>query len=343
MAAPDMQSLQAELMLTLQRADRNRRIIRWTKTPIFLILVLWMFFVLVMSFAGPYFLTPAQYGFFSSGITAWMLPAMGLLIILELIFTRAYSAFARHEQTAVSQIVTTLFPGAEFQTPARNVPDQILRGSLFMEGYARSGDMYACTFASLALPASGTKLTVTDLGLGRNLSQGSAGIVGMYRMIIRPLFAARLENTPYDFRGMFAWAELEKRVPGSIVILPDHLENRLGYLARSIQRLRESDGRKLVQLEDPEFERLFVVYASDEVLCRRVLTPAMMRDITRLQQKYGRDMMLSFNASRFYIAVSMPDGFLSLRSGACGNARIVEEIHADIAATESILRELRLK
>ena len=301
-------------MLTLQRADRNRRIIRWTKTPIFLILVLWMFFVLVMSFAGPYFLTPAQYGFFSSGITAWMLPAMGLLIILELIFTRAYSAFARHEQTAVSQIVTTLFPGAEFQTPARNVPDQILRGSLFMEGYARSGDMYACTFASLALPASGAKLTVTDLGLGRNLSQGSA-----------------------------AWAELEKRVPGSIVILPDHLENRLGYLARSIQRLRESDGRKLVQLEDAEFERLFVVYASDEVLCRRVLTPAMMRDITRLQQKYGRDMMLSFNASRFYIAVSMPDGFLSLRSGACGNTRIVEEIHADIAATESILRELRLK
>ena len=53
MAAPDMQSLQAELMLTLQRADRNRRIIRWTKTPIFLILVLWMFIVLVMSFAGP--------------------------------------------------------------------------------------------------------------------------------------------------------------------------------------------------------------------------------------------------------------------------------------------------
>ena len=68
-----------------------------------------------------------------------------------------------------------------------------------------------------------------------------------------------------------------------------------------------------------------------------------MRDITRLQQKYGRDMMLSFNANRFYIAVSMPDGFLSLRSGAAGNGRIVEEIQADIAATESVLRELRIE
>lgn len=338
-----MQSLQAELMLTLRRAERNRRIIRWTKTPIFLAVVLWLIFVLFLNFSGPYFLTGDQYGVVSSGIMIWMLPAMALLIVLELVFVRAYSAFSRQEQAAVSHIVTTLFPGAEFQTPARNVPDHILRGSLFMSNYAKSGNLYACTFASLSLPACGSKLTVTDLGLGRNLSQGNAGLAGMYRTIVRPLFASCVEKSLYDFRGMFAWAEMEQRVPGSIVILPDHLENKLGYLARSIQRLKESDGRKLVQLEDPEFERLFAVYASDEVLCRRVLTPVMMRDITRLQQKYGRDMMLSFNANRFYIAVSMPDGFLSLRSEAAGNGRIVEEIQADIAATESVLRELRIE
>lgn len=338
-----MQSLQAELMLTLRRAERNRRIIRWTKTPIFLAVVLWLIFVLFLNFGGPYFLTGDQYGVVSSGIMIWMLPAMALLIVLELVFVRAYSAFSRQEQAAVSHIVTTLFPGAEFQTPARNVPDHILRGSLFMSNYAKSGNLYACTFASLSLPACGSKLTVTDLGLGRNLSQGNAGLAGMCRTIVRPLFASRVENSLYDFRGMFAWAGMEQRVPGSIVILPDHLENKLGYLARSIQRLKESDGRKLVQLEDPEFERLFAVYASDEVLCRRVLTPVMMRDITRLQQKYGRGMMLSFNANRFYIAVSMPDGFLSLRSGAAGNGRIVEEIQADIAATESVLRELRIE
>lgn len=342
MAAPDIRSLQAGLTAALRRADRSRRIVRWTKIPVFLILLLWMLFVLAANLAGPCFLTAEEYGFVSSRIMVWMLPAMGLQVLLELVFVRAYGAFARQEQEAVSHIVTTLFPGAKFRVPAHDVPDSVLRSSLFFGGYARSGSICASAFASLELPAAGGKLTVVDLGIAKN-APGNGGVGSLYKAMIRPLFTPRVENTLYDFRGMFAWTELGERLPGTVVILPDHLEGRLGHLARSVQRLKEEEGRRLVQLEDPEFECLFAVYASDEVLCRRVLTPAMMRDITRLRRKYGRDMMLTFNTTRFCIAVSMPDGFLSLRAGADGNGRVVEEIQADIAAAESILRDLRLE
>lgn len=142
---------------------------------------------------------------------------------------------------------------------------------------------------------------------------------------------------------MFAWAQLNRRVPGSVMILPDRLEDRLGYLAKSIQNLKNTGDRKLVLLEDPEFERRFAVYATDEVLARYILTPALMRDLTRLKERYGRDMMVSFNADKVCFAVPMPDGFLSLRSDALDDGRIVEEIYRDIDTTRSILAELRLE
>ncbi|MCO7113693.1 DUF3137 domain-containing protein [Bacteroides uniformis] len=73
------------------------------------------------------------------------------------------------------------------------------------------------------------------------------------------------------------------------MLLPDHLENKIGYLAQTIQGMKEKYGAKFVHLEDPEFERHFAVYADDEVEARMVLTPAMMRKLTALRKSFSRD------------------------------------------------------
>ena len=114
----------------------------------------------------------------------------------------------------------------------------------------------------------------------------------------------------YSFRGMFGCCKLNRTFRGYVMLLPDHLENKIGYLAQTIQGMKEKYGAKFVHLEDPEFERHFAVYADDEVEARMVLTPAMMRKLTALRKSFSRDLMLSFNGNMFYYASDTPDGFL---------------------------------
>jgi hypothetical protein len=141
---------------------------------------------------------------------------------------------------------------------------------------------------------------------------------------------------------MFAEAQLEKSIRGTVVILPDHLESRLDYLAQTIQSLKTVDGNKLVLLEDVEFERCFVVYASDEITARYVLTPAMMQRITELKRKYNRDIMLSFSDDRFYFAVTMPEGFLTLGNASLASGEALKDFYDNIAAARDIAGNLKL-
>lgn len=341
MAVPEeLTQLRQELASTLRRAEKNRRIIRATRTPIYLIAALWMIFVLAGAFAGGIFL-PADQGAAAGSLMQWILPAFILLMILQFVFRQAYASFAQQERNVLSKLIENLFPEAKFHATAHDVPASVFRNSLFFPGF-RS----AAVFASLDIETgNGKTLNVADIGLfyGQDSPAGAGGWAAVYKSVFKPLFSSRADRALYDFRGMFAWAQLNRRVPGSVVILPDRLEDRLGYLAKSIQNLKNTGDRKLVLLEDPEFERRFAVYATDEVLARYILTPALMRDLTRLKERYGRDMMVSFNADKVCFAVPMPDGFLTLRSDALDDGRIVEEIYRDIDTTRSILAELRLE
>ena len=99
---------------------------------------------------------------------------------------------------------------------------------------------------------------------------------------------------------------------------------------------------RFVHLEDPDFEKYFVVYADDEVTARMILTPAIMRQITRLRETFGHDMMFSFSKDTFYYAGMMPDGFLCLRKQALDNEYLLEEIYNDINLACQVTDELRL-
>ena len=58
------------------------------------------------------------------------------------------------------------------------------------------------------------------------------------------------ERESHNFRGMFGWCKIDKRFKGNIIILPDHLEQKIGYLAKNIQGLKKRYSARLVQLED---------------------------------------------------------------------------------------------
>ena len=124
-------------------------------------------------------------------------------------------------------------------------------------------------------------------------------------------------------------------------MLPDHLEQKVGYLAKNIQGLKKRYNARFVHLEDPDFEKYFVVYADDEVAARMLLTPAMMRCITRLREAFGHELLLSFSRGNFYYAAVMPDGFLCLRKQALDNEHLLEQIYNEINLSCHVPDELK--
>ena len=99
-------------------------------------------------------------------------------------------------------------------------------------------------------------------------------------------------------------ADFNKHFRGVTVVLPDVAERTLGWVGQKLQDAFDVLRRgELVKLEDPEFEREFVVYGDDQVEARYILTPALMQRLLEFKRKAGRRVHFSFALSSVYIAI----------------------------------------
>lgn len=105
------------------------------------------------------------------------------------------------------------------------------------------------------------------------------------------------------FKGLFMIADFHKDFKGHTIVLPDTAEKFFGgWLGKKLQSWNISRD-DLINLEDPEFEKEFVVYGDDQVEARYILSTSMMRRILELQQKFNCGIYLSFLNSKVYIAI----------------------------------------
>ncbi|MGQ9603305.1 MAG: DUF3137 domain-containing protein [bacterium] len=104
------------------------------------------------------------------------------------------------------------------------------------------------------------------------------------------------------FRGLFFIADFNKHFVGKVVVLPDTAEKLLGGFGQAIQSLNISRG-ELIKMDDPEFEKQFVVYADDQIEARYVLSPSLMKRIIDFKAKIGRPVFLSFVGSEVFVAI----------------------------------------
>ena len=114
-------------------------------------------------------------------------------------------------------------------------------------------------------------------------------------------------DTSYStiFKGLFAVAEFPKKFAGTVLVYPDCSEKLLGHLSRGLQRLGgRFRGLQLIKLEDPEFERRFVVYADDPVTARYVLSTSLMEALRRFRDRHGQ-IYASFIDGTLYLAVPL--------------------------------------
>jgi len=104
------------------------------------------------------------------------------------------------------------------------------------------------------------------------------------------------------FRGVLFWADFNKDFQGRTVVLPDTAERWFGRFGQMLQSWNIGRG-ELVKLEDPEFERLFAVYADDQVEARYILSTSLMKRIVDFRRKTEREISLSFIGARVYVAL----------------------------------------
>lgn len=108
------------------------------------------------------------------------------------------------------------------------------------------------------------------------------------------------------FQGVVFNIEFPKSFNGHTHVGPDHVEKAVGgYLGGMLQDIGKSfSERKRVQLEHPDFERLFVVSSTDQHEARYLITPKMMELLMQFRDEFGKDVVFSFLENQIYIAFS---------------------------------------
>jgi len=142
------------------------------------------------------------------------------------------------------------------------------------------------------------------------------------------------------FKGLFAHADFNKEINGRTFVLPQHASKQFSKFGMSINNGGKTE---LVKLENPEFEKIFKVYGTDQIESRYVLTPTMMEAMVNIYKKYDRRVYFSFIGSRVYVAMSFNKDLFEpriLKSGV--RFEDMEQMNEQFRLIQTIIQEMNL-
>ena len=144
------------------------------------------------------------------------------------------------------------------------------------------------------------------------------------------------------FKGVLFVADFNKAFHSRTFVLPDTAEKLFGSFGQKLQALNP-DRHQLIKLENPDFERAFVVYGDDQVEARYLLTPALMDRILRYQQRTGEELHLSFVEGCVFVAIpSSRDLFEPRVFRSILERSLLQDYLARLELTTDIVDELNL-
>lgn len=107
------------------------------------------------------------------------------------------------------------------------------------------------------------------------------------------------------FDGIFFMADFHKEFSTWVTVQPDFAEKTFGWLGKKFQKL----GGSVVHLENPEFEKAFVVRGGDQVEARYILTPNMQQNLLDLRKFHGDSLRLAFKDSKVVMGFSVRENW----------------------------------
>ncbi len=330
----DIKSLNREMCPRLVRISRLRILVRILTIIVYTVTLCWFAYCTFLSFFG------WRIGYEPSGNSntwVYFIGGFGVFCVLHFALMNSMTNLKDYEIRIMRKALRQMFPNATYSANSsvsyRMLKDSALFGLFNMEDNPIVATGYGC----IKFQDEDHSTSIYDIGVTSDKADHAMyhlPVLGylmiLYRTMVRPIFGTTIESSQHSFRGMFGAYPGLGECKGNVILLPDHLEDKIGYFAHSIQSYKHKNGARHVILEDPEFENLFEVYADDEVEARKILTPAIMRRITKLRQSFGKDMMLSFSGNMCYYAVPIPNGFLRPSRKAVKDRELFKQIFQEI-------------
>ncbi len=106
------------------------------------------------------------------------------------------------------------------------------------------------------------------------------------------------------FQGLFIVSEFNKNFKGQTVVLPDSAQSTFGDLVGNWLQSNNFTRNELVKMDNPEFEKEFVVYATDQIEARYILTHALMQKLLHYQMQSKHPLYASFVGGNIYLAIA---------------------------------------
>jgi len=100
---------------------------------------------------------------------------------------------------------------------------------------------------------------------------------------------------------------------------------------------------ELVKLEDPEFERLFVVYSDSQIEARYLLSASLMARLTDFRNRHRHELRAGFVDSNLYIAISVRRNLFEPRVfRTLSDPALYREFWDDLALFTGVVEDLNL-
>ncbi|MBU0761431.1 MAG: DUF3137 domain-containing protein [Candidatus Altiarchaeota archaeon] len=145
------------------------------------------------------------------------------------------------------------------------------------------------------------------------------------------------------FKGVFFLADFNKNFNGTTLVLPDSAESLLGNMLGSFVQSKNFQRPPLAKLEDPEFEKYFVVYSTDQIEARYILSPSMMDRITTFRKKAKVKVYLSFIDNKLMIALPSNKNLFEPGSIVSGfDKKMLDDAANDLSLIIGIVKDLDL-
>lgn len=136
------------------------------------------------------------------------------------------------------------------------------------------------------------------------------------------------------FKGRFLVALFSKRFQGNTLVLSE------------AWRLFGISGLEKVTLEDPGFEKLFAVYATDQVEARYILSPSLMERLVACRRRMDAQVQAAFMDDHVILAIPDPHNRFEppsmWSSGPLLSDADIQAYAADIALAAELIDELNL-
>ena len=275
----------------------------------------------------------------------------GCLIVLyypsAFLFSYFFKKYKEIEQSTITKMVNTLFPNTDFSLNTSLSTNQVYKSNLF--AWLKLDDTIY-TYGQMRKRIEGIDLNMADIGIteknaSSKILEGLITIPGLnlliliYQYTLKNIFTNKsADNVYYTFRGLYSWAQFNKKINGKTIIISNNISSKLDRFAS----FNFKDEEKII-LENTQFQKYFSVYGTSQIEARYVLSISLIEKIVELREKFDRPIMLSFTQNNVFLAVHNPNGFFSFPNGKIDSIEIINELVHEINTVQDVVTDFNLQ